>query len=225
MQSLPDKPGHNGNGHVNSQDSDPKAASRWETDLQVYFADKKVDSRLIKFANNKLLLKNVFPKYRVRLEESYSATGWNFRGCCPFTDHSDATPSFGYNPDQNLFNCFGCHRAGRAVEFISTMDGRRKIDVAREILSKYASDEEIVFEAIGFDYEKLEQMLFEYADYVREFKAHNNSDKAYAYSKSVTWNLDVYIRKHAPSNTIDLDDLEARLTMLKEQLDVYGETL
>ena len=34
--------------------------------------------------------------------------GSNYRGFCPF--HGDTLPSLTVNPDQNLWNCFGCDR-------------------------------------------------------------------------------------------------------------------
>ncbi len=223
MQSLQNRSRSTSDGYVQRKNSAFEATAGYDTNLENYFQDHKVDLQLIRLASRKLPLSAVFPKYRVRLEEHYSSKGWTQKGRCPFTDHNDGTPSFGYNPGKDLFNCFGCHRAGRSVEFISYIEGRRKIDVAREILSKHSTDEEISFEALGFDYEKLQQMLFEYAEYVRKFKLQNNSNEAYVYSKAVTWNLDVYIRKHGPSNTMNLEDLEARLDMLKDQLDVYEE--
>lgn len=223
MQPLQNKSRPASDGYIQRENSTFKATFGYDTDIQNYYQDQKVDLQLIRLANRKLSLSVVFPKYRVRLEEHYSSSGWTQKGCCPFTDHNDGTPSFGYNSDKDFFNCFGCHRAGRSVEFISFMEGRVKIDVAREILSKYATDEEISFEALGFDYEKFQQILFEYANYVRQWKVKNNSNEAYVYSKAVTWNLDVYLRKHGPSNTINLEDLEARLDMLKNQLDAYED--
>lgn len=223
MCPLPSQPRYNGYSGLEGQDRDARATAGWEASFEVYRNDKRTALQVINLANKKVSLSHVFSKYNITLDEIYSSTGWDFRGCCPFPDHYDKTPSFGYNPRLNIFNCFGCHRSGKSVEFISFLEKRSKLSVAHEILKKYASEDEIVFEVAGFDYEKLEKLLFEYADCIREFKTKNNSEKGSKYAKAVTWNLDVYLRKYGPSHSIDLDDLEARLIMLKRQLEAFEE--
>ncbi|MGB5987659.1 MAG: CHC2 zinc finger domain-containing protein [Desulfobacterales bacterium] len=44
--------------------------------------------------------------------------GWF--GLCPF--HDDKNPSLSINPDQNLFQCFGCGAAGDVIRFVELFD-------------------------------------------------------------------------------------------------------
>ncbi len=99
--------------------------------------------------------------------------------------------------------------------------------MAKELIGDSVSIDEISnLEFARFDYKRLDRLLFGYADSLREFKrANNNSPKAMEYASAVTWNLDVYLRKHVPYNTVILDDLEVRIFKLKEQLEAYEETV
>jgi hypothetical protein len=224
MQLLPDKPRSDGYRGSSSENSDFEPVIGWET--PIYDADSEDDQqKIIIAANNILLLDQIFAKYNIHLEQTYSASGWAYKGQCPFDDHSDSTPSFGYNPEGNIFNCFGCHRGGKAVEFISYKEGRSKINVAREIIATYGGEEQIG-EIIGFDFERMKELLFGYADYVLSFKKkHSYSKIALDYAKSVNWSIDVYLRKNSNVTNIDLSSLEARLDKLKEQLDLFEESL
>lgn len=47
-------------------------------------------------------------------------TGANFFGLCPF--HNEVTPSFSVAPDKQIFYCFGCHRGGDVIKFISEIE-------------------------------------------------------------------------------------------------------
>jgi len=220
MQALRDRPRPFGNICVASEKRNFGPASGWEENLTDH---KNLGQKIIEAANAKIALDSLFQKYNVTLEASYSTTGWAFRGSCPFPDHNDRKPSFGFNPDVGIFNCFGCHRGGKAVEFIANMDGRRHIDVAREIIGNY-SDDEVLIHNSKFDFERLRVLLFAYADTIRAFKKQYSNEEAAKYAKAVTWNLDVYLRKNAPSHTIVLDNLEARIVKLKSQLMAYGES-
>ena len=53
---------------------------------------------------------------RVKLKK----TGSGYMACCPF--HSEKTPSFSVSPQKQFFNCFGCHEAGNAYQFIMKYD-------------------------------------------------------------------------------------------------------
>lgn len=46
--------------------------------------------------------------------------GKGYRGKCPF--HEDNDPSLSVNPEQNLWNCFGCDAGGDAIRFIELYD-------------------------------------------------------------------------------------------------------
>src|ERR671936_38932 len=44
-----------------------------------------------------------------------------FEGLCPF--HDERTPSFGINPAEKLFYCFGCGEGGDAFKFVQLTEG------------------------------------------------------------------------------------------------------
>lgn len=47
--------------------------------------------------------------------------GSHYVGLCPF--HSEKTPSFSVNCDNNLFYCFGCGATGDVIQFVSDTEG------------------------------------------------------------------------------------------------------
>ena len=44
-----------------------------------------------------------------------------FEGLCPF--HDERTPSFGINPAEKLYYCFGCGQGGDAFKFVQETEG------------------------------------------------------------------------------------------------------
>lgn len=52
----------------------------------------------------------------VRLDKK----GGRLFGLCPF--HSEKTPSFSVLPAKRIFYCFGCHKGGNAIKFISEIE-------------------------------------------------------------------------------------------------------
>lgn len=51
---------------------------------------------------------------------SLTKKGGNFWGVCPF--HHEKTPSFAVNPAGQFFNCFGCHKSGDVITFVSEIE-------------------------------------------------------------------------------------------------------
>ena len=47
---------------------------------------------------------------------SLKKIGVNYRGLCPF--HNEKTPSFTVSPAKGIYKCFGCGKAGSAVNFV-----------------------------------------------------------------------------------------------------------
>ena len=63
-------------------------------------------------------------------------SGRTLRGCCPFPDHQDDTPSLYIYPDERFY-CFGCRRHGDCVDLWAGMQGiepgmEAALDLARE---------------------------------------------------------------------------------------------
>lgn len=222
MQILRDRTRLASNGSMASEERHFEPSSGWDEDIK-NDDHQNLGQKLIEVANNKLSLDRVFEKYHIILQPNNSSSGWSYSCSCPFPDHNDKRPSFGYNPTSGIFNCFGCHRGGKAVEFIAYMENRRRVDVARDIIGKYSNDEVLLHNS-KFDFERLRELLFGFADTIRAFKDHHKTPEATKYAKAVAWNLDVYLRKNAPLNTIVLDDLDARIARLRSQLEAYGES-
>lgn len=57
--------------------------------------------------------------------------GRHLWGLCPF--HSEKTPSFSVDPDQQLFYCFGCHAGGTVFTFLMRLGGKEFRDVVEEL--------------------------------------------------------------------------------------------
>ena len=47
-------------------------------------------------------------------------TGNRYKGLCPF--HSEKTPSFFVNPDNNFYHCFGCGAGGDTISFVMEIE-------------------------------------------------------------------------------------------------------
>lgn len=73
------------------------------------------DSRFIEELKNKNDIVDVVGRY-VRLEQR----GGNFWGKCPF--HHEKTASFSVNSTGQFFYCFGCHKSGDVITFISEIE-------------------------------------------------------------------------------------------------------
>ena len=62
---------------------------------------------------------------------------------CPFPDHDDSTPSFSYDLDKQVFNCFGCDRSGDIVNLhyhFNRLDNERytRVKAVRELARNYS---------------------------------------------------------------------------------------
>ncbi|MDR0815004.1 MAG: DNA primase [Bacteroidales bacterium] len=66
---------------------------------------------------------------------SLKRRGANFVGCCPF--HNERTPSFMVSPAKNIYKCFGCGKAGNAVNFVMEHEQLGYPDALRYLAKKY----------------------------------------------------------------------------------------
>lgn len=61
---------------------------------------------------------------RVRISDAATMLGLDLKRArtqrCPFPSHRDANPSFSYDPDKDLFQCFGCGARGTSIDFVAT---------------------------------------------------------------------------------------------------------
>lgn len=196
----------------------------WDSDEELQINESNQQQKVIQLANSKLSLKNILDHYNVVLENTYSSSNWSYRTSCPFDDHNDRTPSFGYNPNIDVFNCLGCHRSGRAVEFIAYKEFQDKYQVAKNILSKYGSlDLSLEIDPV-FDINKIKRLLFNHASNILEFKKKNNfSSNALNYAKSLSWSVDVFLRKNTEFNEKNFNNLKIIIEQIENQLDYFEE--
>ena len=62
-------------------------------------------------------------------------SGSNYSCCCPF--HAEKSPSFVVSPSRQMFNCFGCHVHGNAIDFLMKYKNLGFVDAVEE-LAQYA---------------------------------------------------------------------------------------
>ncbi|HNS16241.1 MAG TPA: DNA primase [Bacteroidales bacterium] len=61
--------------------------------------------------------------------------GSNLVGLCPF--HNEKTPSFNVSPARGIYKCFGCGKAGNAVNFVMEHEHYSYPDALRYLAKKY----------------------------------------------------------------------------------------
>ncbi len=61
--------------------------------------------------------------------------GSNYIGLCPF--HNEKTPSFSVSPVKGIYKCFGCGKAGNAVNFLMEHEHIQYPDALRWLAKKY----------------------------------------------------------------------------------------
>lgn len=61
--------------------------------------------------------------------------GVNYLGLCPF--HNEKTPSFTVSPSKEIFKCFGCGKAGNAVNFIMEHEHLKYPEALKYLARKY----------------------------------------------------------------------------------------
>ncbi len=60
--------------------------------------------------------------------------GQRFQGLCPF--HQEKTPSFGVNPQMQLYHCFGCSKSGDAITWMREIEGLDFVDAVEELAKR-----------------------------------------------------------------------------------------
>ena len=61
--------------------------------------------------------------------------GVNLMACCPF--HGEKSPSFSVSVTKGIYKCFGCGRAGNAVNFIMEHESMSYVEALRYLAKKY----------------------------------------------------------------------------------------
>ena len=61
--------------------------------------------------------------------------GANYTACCPF--HNEKTPSFYVSPAKGIYKCFGCGKAGTAVNFVMEHESLSYVEALKYLAKKY----------------------------------------------------------------------------------------
>ena len=190
-----------------------KETSGWEVEV----FPKTIDQKEIDYLNKKISLKALLSKYKIILEEKYSPSGWTHKGTCPFPSHQDSTPSFNYNSKEDRFFCFGCSKSGRAVQFISYIEGITFQNAIAKLASSLGSLEDLKVEVQDLYDDRIDDELLNFSNFIRE-KLKQNPKKV-NFIESCTWVLDVYLESTISNKTISYEKLLARINRIKNKIE------
>lgn len=104
------------------------------------------DGKFIEELKNKNDIVDVVSRY-VRLEQR----GGNFWGKCPF--HHEKTASFSVNSTGQFFYCFGCHKSGDVITFVSEIESLDFNDAVKFL----AERAKIPLPEVRYDDEKIKE--------------------------------------------------------------------
>lgn len=224
MRPLQDRAESNSESDFDINDCDAEKSNGWNenTELDLYVKNKNVTNKIIKKANELVSLASVLHKYDIKWIEPSNPTGWR-KAHCPFYGHFDSSPSFGFSATKGVFNCFGCGKSGCVVQFVAFMERRPFLEIAKEILCKFKSPDEIVADLDDDHTDKSDCLILEFSKEIREFLYRNiGNPKALEYVESLTWTLDVYLEKTAIRGTVSFESLFGRIEKLREYLRAFG---
>ena len=69
---------------------------------------------------------------------SLKKRGSNYLGLCPF--HNEKTPSFSVSPSKGIYKCFGCGKAGNAINFVMEHEHYSYPEALRFVAKRYNID-------------------------------------------------------------------------------------
>ena len=69
---------------------------------------------------------------------SLKKRGTNYLGLCPF--HNEKTPSFSVSPSKGIYKCFGCGKAGNAINFVMEHEHYSYPEALKFVAKRYSID-------------------------------------------------------------------------------------
>lgn len=69
---------------------------------------------------------------------SLKRKGQNLWACCPF--HDEKSPSFSVAPNKGIYKCFGCGKAGDAINFVMEIESLSFMEAVKQLADKYGID-------------------------------------------------------------------------------------
>lgn len=98
--------------------------------------------------------------------------GANYVGCCPF--HNEKTGSFTVSPAKGIFKCFGCGKAGNALNFVMEQEHLTFVEAVKYLGNKF--NIEVVDKAMTPEQEQLRsdrESMMAVTDYAARFFERN----------------------------------------------------
>lgn len=185
----------------------------WAEKKQFNYIPKFNLDQAIKIANAKCSLRSIFQHYNFQFEFHYSNSGWNEKICCPLPGHNDDTPSFYFHPEKNVFHCYGCHKSGGPVQFISFYSQVSYTEALKIIIEqKFSSLDK---KPTKSNSEK--EILVLLRDFTLRVSPRINSNNIIEFEK-VNWILSCFLRKNKSFSEINLIDLTLLLQKLESRL-------
>jgi hypothetical protein len=181
---------------------------------------EKHQNFLIYTVNKSYSLERCFDELNVQFIDTYSPSGWSLKSSCPFPDHNDSSPSFFFNSEENIFNCFGCSRGGGPVQFLAYLRHKDPIEIAQELISHNQVLSELEKEQQDSLF-SIQDLLFEFADAFFQFIS--KFPKAQPFADNVSKCFDFYVRNCMVQNKFNRKQLEAILIWCKEKFTNYKD--
>lgn len=201
-----------------------KIITGWNATLELdnYLSSFSAERRLIQLADERFPLSSVINNYSINFHERYSPSGWTLEARCPFRDHRDDTPSFGYNQKEGKFNCFGCGRGGKITKFISWMESKSQLEVAKELFLRFGSADDVIIELEDRDHNKIDDLLQKFSVDVNSFlRTYENVPGAFEFAETITQALDIYLANTIVVKPLLVESLSNRLDKLRYYLNNY----
>jgi hypothetical protein len=176
--------------------------------------------KIIKEANRKVKLHDIINHYGIKLLRNPIRPSWSQNVTCPFPTHKgskERTPSLGYCFESDHFYCMGCGKSGRAVEFISLVEGVSRASVAEKIMSQYGSRPSME------EYEEYKDditpVLMDASRFLNEMvQIHKHDSIMMSRINKMIWWLDFYLMQKSETKSIRSEDLKYRVQRMKEIL-------
>ena len=226
MCPLQDRTEPHSDSEFDSSDFDTENAVGWNANVEFvrYIKNKKLSpAQIIRKANQVLPLSHVIFEYVKFITVRPSYSGWTHHTHCPFPSHRDKTPSFGYNSADDYFKCYGCGRAGKAVQFLSFITNEAPIDIATRILIQHdGSTENAIVELEESFIEKTDEMMFDFAIYLQQLRSEYKNDSKYlGFINNTQRYFDLYFKRHYLRGSMNPSELEGVFAKLKLNLENY----
>ncbi len=228
MSTLSDSDGRESSDDSEFDTIPAQETSGWNatTDYERYLKSKSQDSwfreKFIRRANILVRLSSVIHKYGISWEIKESSNGWTHSARCPFPDHNDRTPSFGFNSKEEYFKCHGCQRGGGTVQFLSYLLGRPPLEISKELIAKCKTPAEDILNDISEEkFTEIDQILFEFNSLIRDFIKSHPTTEGIAFAQKITWSLDLYLERNGSIGALQLEPIKARIEKLSLRLKMY----